>query len=69
MNKSTAQELMASLMSLNVSINTVASRVEDIDIDEQKRMLRRAVAGLMEIVYADLMRPIIREHPELDPDA
>jgi hypothetical protein len=67
-NKSTAKELMESLLNLNASINSVASEIEKVDSDDERRALRRSVAGLIDLVYTDFMRPIIREYPELDPD-
>jgi hypothetical protein len=49
-------------------MNTVTALIEKIDDEKQKLILRRRLADLMGAVYTDLMRPIIREHSELNPN-
>ena len=68
MDKTAAANLMNKLLELSASMNTVAALIEKIDDEKQKLILRRGIADLMGAVYTDLMRPIIREHPELNPD-
>jgi hypothetical protein len=68
LDKTAAADLMKNLLELSASMNTVAALIEKIDDEKQKLILRRGIADLMGAVYTDLMRPIIREHPELNPD-
>lgn len=68
MEKVVAEKLMMELLNLSASMNTVAACIEKIDVEDQKLTLRRSIANMMMAVYTDLMRPIIREYPELDPD-
>jgi len=68
LDKTAAANLMNKLLELSTSMNTVAALIEKIDDEKQKLILRRGIADLMGAVYTDLMRPIIREHPELNPD-
>lgn len=49
-------------------MNTVAENIERVDVEAEKLELRRGIADMMGALYTDLMRPIIRTHPELDPD-
>jgi hypothetical protein len=48
----TAQKLMAVYQKLNASLNE----------------LRRRLGEVMQSVWLELMQPIVREHPDLDPD-
>lgn len=66
--KSIAEELMEKLFDLSTAMNTLATHIEQVDVEEQKLTLRRGIADLMRSLYADLMRPVIKEYPELDPD-
>lgn len=59
---------MKSLHDLGAAMNTVAGKIEQIEVEAQKMELRRGIADMMGALYTDLMRPIIKEHPELDPD-
>jgi hypothetical protein len=68
LEKQTAEALMKSLGELSSSMNTVAADIERVEVVEQKLHLRKGIADMMGALYADLMRPIIREYPELDPD-
>lgn len=68
MDKTVAGDLMKTLLELSASMNTVAALIEKIDDEKQKLILRGGIADLMGAVYTDLMRPIIREYPELNPD-
>ena len=63
-----AQELMRSFMALGDSINAIAEKIENIEIEEDKKRFRKAISEIMGTLYIDLMLPIIREHPQLDPD-
>ncbi len=68
LDKAIAENLMKSLLDLSASMNVIAGQIEGIDVEEQKIVMRRGIADLMGAVYSDLMRPIIREHKDLDPD-
>ena len=68
LDKTIAENLMKSLLDLSASMNVVAGQIEGIDVEEQKLLMRRGIADLMGAVYSDLMRPIIREYKDLDPD-
>ncbi|MFZ6801488.1 hypothetical protein [Undibacterium sp. Di24W] len=68
MDKILASKLMNDLLSLNEHLNKIAHQIEAIKVEEEKLQFRRGISNLMGGVYGDLMRPIIREFPELDPD-
>ena len=49
-------------------MNDVASIIEKINDEEEKRKFRKGIGCLMGKLYTDIMHPIIRERPDLDPD-
>lgn len=68
MEKILAGNLLKDLLSLGENLNKIALQIEKIDAEEERLQFRRGISNLMGGVYGDLMRPIIREYPELDPD-
>jgi hypothetical protein len=68
LNKTIAEELINRMLEVGTAMNAVAAQIEQVDIDDQKITLRRGIADIMGLLYTDLMLPVIREHPELDPD-
>ena len=68
LDRATAENLMKNLLDLSASMNTIAGQIEGIDAEEQKMVMRRGISNLMGAIYSDLMRPIIREYKDLDPD-
>ena len=68
MDKEIAKNLMANLLALSEPMNSVAETIELIDDEAQKLPLKQAIYKIIGDVYVDLMRPIIREYPEYDPD-
>jgi hypothetical protein len=68
MERALAVSMMSTLMQLSENCNEVASFVEQVSNDDERKRLRRPLGDLMGLVYTDLMLPILREYPELDPD-
>jgi hypothetical protein len=68
MDKSTARELMRLYLKAGEPLNEATEIIGKLpDAEEQKR-LRRPIGKLMSNVYIELIRPIVREYPDLDPD-
>ncbi len=59
---------MVSLERFGEVLNGLAAEIEKIKDIEEKKKYRRGVGELMGRSYTDIMLPIIREYPELDPD-
>ena len=59
---------MLSLEVLGEALNDLAADIEKIKDLEEKKKYRRGVGELMGRSYTDIMRPIIKEYPDLDPD-
>jgi hypothetical protein len=68
MDRAAAEKLMTLYQKLNGSLNEAAEIIAAIpDAEEQKR-LRRSLGEVMQSIWLELMRPIVRQHPDLDPD-
>jgi hypothetical protein len=53
---------------LNGSLNEAAEIIAAIPDRELQKRLRRPLGEVMQSVWLELMQPIVREHPDLDPD-
>ena len=62
-----ASELMERFVSLSVTVNELCEVIETFDDIEEKKKFRRIMGYIME-AHSDLMRPIIRQYPSLDPN-
>ena len=68
MDKQLAEQLMKKLHSLSVPFNDAAELIEQIPDEDEKKRFRRGLGELMGRAYTDLMIPILRQYPDLDPD-
>jgi len=69
MDRETATELIGLYLAAGQPLNRAMAAIAKLpDRDEQAR-LRRPIGALMSAIYVDLIRPIVREDPDLDPDA
>lgn len=68
MERDTAVEIVTHLKALDGPINSAMMAVEQIKDLEQRRVFRRALAGVVGSVYMELFVPIGREFPDLLPD-
>ena len=68
MDRDTAEKLVAIWHRLDNCLNEATVLIGTIpDADEQRRF-RRPVGEMMQSAWVDLMLPIFREFPDLDPD-
>ena len=68
MDRIIAEKLMEQYHRLNDPLNQATEIISTIsDKDEQKR-LRRPIGEMMVSLWTDLMSPIAKEYPDLDPD-
>ncbi|QTN25660.1 hypothetical protein HZ992_12200 [Rhizobacter sp. AJA081-3] len=68
MNKDSAEAMMKKLLELSEAMDQVCSLIDQLESEEERMELRRGMSGMLADVYTELMRPIIRQFPELDPD-
>jgi len=63
-----AKRLMAASHEVNTCLNKAAELVNLITDPKLQADLRRSLGLAMSKVYLELMHPVIRQFPELDPD-
>lgn len=68
MDRNVAELLMKSLLALGKPLNDATVAADQIiDEDERKNFLK-ILGRFMGNIYTELMIPIIRQYPDLDPD-
>ena len=67
MDKDVAEELMKRCLALNGPINDVMESIEQISNMDERKQFRMGIAEISGSIYADLMRPIHKQYPELNP--
>ena len=68
MHRSTAERLMEAYARVGTALNDVDPLIRSIpDTDERNNHLR-ALGTMMQDLWLQLMAPIVREYPDLDPD-
>ena len=68
MDRDTAEKLVAIWHRLDDCLNEATVLIGTIADAEEQRRLRRPVGEMMQSAWVDLMLPIFREFPDLDPD-
>jgi len=67
MNRASAELLMKKLRELGSILNSATEIVGQFPDDEAK-MFRHQIGNIMAISYGELILPIIKRFPDLDPD-
>lgn len=68
MERTVAEQLMGLLLSLDKPLNAATSLTQEISDPVEQKAVRRGIGEITGRVYTDLMRPIIRQYPDLDPE-
>lgn len=68
MDRGAAERLMHAYMAINAALNDATPLTSQINDKGEQESVRSALGNLMQSVYLDLMRPLIKQHPDLDPD-
>ena len=68
MDRAIAEQLMQKYLELSEPLNLATDLTDRIENKEEKELIRRGIGTVMAKIYIDLMRPIIRQYPDLDPD-
>jgi len=69
LKKESAQALMHKLLELSHAMDQVCEEIDRLESEEEKDQLRRGMSAMLADVYTELMRPLIQQFPELDPDS
>lgn len=68
MDRAIAEQLMQCYLALDAPLNSAAIISEKIEPKEERDPVRLAISRLVLNIDSNLMRPIIRQYPDLDPD-
>lgn len=68
MDRAIAEQLMQKYLELSEPLNLATELTDKIENKEERSLIRRGIGSVMVNIYVDLMRPIIRQYPDLDPD-
>ena len=69
MDRKTAERLMGEMLALGGPLDSATEIVDQIADKDERSNLRREIGELMGAIYTNIMLPIIRQYPDLDPDA
>jgi hypothetical protein len=68
MERSRAEAIVKSLQVVEEHLNYLHGFSEGIESEAEKKKFRRHLGTVMATLNADILLPIVREYPELDPD-
>jgi hypothetical protein len=68
MEKPHAEATMKALLLISDHLNELDKFSDQLNTEDERRRFRRHLGEVMGRVYVDLMLPIIRKYPHLDPD-
>ena len=69
MTRSTAEKVVRSLLSAVGEVNDSLLLIQPEVSEEMYREYKRQCAEVMAAIYLDLVKPIVRDYPDLDPSA
>jgi hypothetical protein len=67
-NKDTAAEVEKLMRQCSETLNESIRRVMETCPEDEFKAYRRAVAQVMGSIYTDIMQPIHRQYPDLEPE-
>ena len=68
MDRAVAEEMIRLVKALDGSLNAATAVTAKIADPEERKAIRRAIAEIILKADEDLIRPMVRQHPDLDPD-
>ena len=68
MQKSVAESLMKEMLDIGEHLNAADQLVGKLDDVQELNNYKRAIGNLMGLMYTEVMVPIIKNYPDLDPD-
>lgn len=68
MKESTAKQIMTTMKLIDLNMAKLAETIEEVDVIDERAKLRHAYAMLVGHQFTEIMLPVIRQFPHLDPD-
>ncbi len=67
MERDLAVRMIEVVQTVTEPLNRLAALTEQIVAEDERRDFRRRLAQIMGDIYPDLLTPILRQYPDLDP--
>jgi hypothetical protein len=68
MEKSSAAQVIKALLQLDAHLNAVDAELRELPDDAERKSLLRALGAIILNLDSELIRPLVRQYPDLDPD-
>lgn len=68
MEKSSAATIIQAVLRLDDQLNDIDAQLRAIPDDSERKALLRALGTIVLDLDSSLIRPLVRQYPELDPD-
>ena len=68
MDKKTAKELIETFVGLDASFSKASELTRNIEDKDEQIKFRQSLGEIIGDIYTELIIPIIRQYPELDPE-
>jgi hypothetical protein len=68
MERTEARSILRAVESLGGELNKIDGLIRDLPDGSERKALLQALGGVMGTLVTDIVHPIVRQYPELDPD-
>ena len=68
MEKTQARSILRAVESLGGDLNKIDGLIRNLPDGDERKALLQALSSVMGMLVTDIMHPIVRQYPELDPD-
>jgi len=68
MEKLSASKIIESVLQLSDPLNGIGDQLQALPEGAERDALLRALGSVMAELYTGLIRPMVRQYPDLDPD-
>ena len=68
MKRIVAEKIIQEMMDIGERLNIATSLVEEIENKDECKNFKIPIGNIMGLIYTEIMIPIIKQHPDLDPD-
>jgi hypothetical protein len=68
MDRKTAENLRKVVLAVDAALDDATSLTSEIEDVDERKAIRRAIANVTDVVHDGLIRAIVKQYPDLDPD-
>ena len=68
MDKSAASKIIQAVLQLSDPLNSIGDQLHALPEGAERDALLRALGSVMAELHTGLIRPLVRQYPDLDPD-